>query len=60
MKDKGARNREIRKEIKKMKRYRCPNCEIIYVGWGVDKVCRKCGGKLELVIEEQLKGANKK
>jgi len=36
-----------------MKRYRCCNCEIIYVGWGVDKVCRKCGGKLKLIAEKE-------
>ena len=46
-----------------MKKYRCPNCKIIYVGWGVGKVCRRCGSKLELVIEEEKsnksEGANK-
>jgi len=52
MRDKGAKNREIRKEIKKMKRYICVDCKIIYTGWGVGKVCRKCGGKLELIKEK--------
>ena len=43
-----------------MKRYRCVDCKVVYTGWGVGKVCSRCGGKLELVIEEESKGANKK
>jgi len=43
-----------------MKKYICVNCGQVFTGWGVGKICQKCGGKLELVIEEQLKGANKK
>ena len=43
-----------------MKRYICVDCGQVFTGWGVGEICQKCGGKLELVIEEQLKGANKK
>ncbi len=44
-----------------MKRYICVDCGQVFTGWGVKgETCQKCGGKLELVIEEQLKEANKK
>ncbi|MBA7563642.1 hypothetical protein ES708_05301 [subsurface metagenome] len=43
-----------------MKRYICVDCGQVFTGWAVEEICSKCGGKLELVIEEQLKGANKK
>ena len=38
-----------------MKKYRCCNCGAVFTGWGVGKIslCQKCGGKLELVIEEE-------
>ena len=32
-----------------MKRYRCCGCGTIFTGWGVGKICPKCGGKLELI-----------
>ena len=44
-----------------MKRYRCCDCGSVFTGWGVlTEYCQKCGGKLELVIEEKLKGKDKK
>ncbi len=43
-----------------MKRYICVNCGSVFTGWGVGSTCQKCGGKLELVIEEQSRGADKK
>jgi len=46
-----------------MKRYLCCDCGTVFTGWGVGETCQKCGGKLELVIEEEKpnesEGANK-
>jgi len=55
---------ENRKGVKKkMKKYRCCDCGKVFTGWGVGEICQKCGGKLELVIEEEKpnesEGANK-
>ena len=30
-------------------KYKCKNCGAVWHGWGVGKVCKKCGGKLEPV-----------
>ena len=30
-----------------MPKYKFKNCVAVWYGWGVGKVCRKCGGKLE-------------
>lgn len=32
-------------------KYKCKNCGAVWYGWGVGKVCQKCGGKLEPVPE---------
>ena len=38
-----------------MPKYKCQSCGETFHGWGVGKIslCQKCGGKLELVIEEE-------
>jgi len=41
-----------------MQEYRCQDCGEIFVGWGVSKICPKCGGKLE--PSEEKKETNKK
>ncbi|MBA7515589.1 hypothetical protein ES705_07631 [subsurface metagenome] len=35
-----------------MPKYCCQNCGAIFFGWGVGKICKKCGGKLGLIKEE--------
>ena len=32
-------------------KYKCKNCGAVWHGWGVGKVCKKCGGKLEPVLK---------
>jgi rRNA maturation endonuclease Nob1 len=34
-----------------MPKYKCKDCGAVFYGWATSKVCPKCGGKLELVPE---------
>lgn len=34
-----------------MPKYKCKDCGAIWHGWGKQDICPKCGGKLELVPE---------
>ena len=49
-----ARIKELKKRIegnRGMPEYRCKDCGAIWHGWGYEKGCPKCGGKLEIVPE---------
>jgi len=32
-----------------MPEYRCQNCGAVRYGWGIEGICRVCGGRLESV-----------
>jgi len=34
-----------------MPKYKCKDCGAVFYGWRSKGICRKCGGKLELVPE---------
>ena len=34
-----------------MPEYICLNCGAVWYGWGIGKVCRKCGGRLKAINE---------
>lgn len=39
-----------------MPKYCCQDCGAIFYSWGQNRICRKCGGKLEPVMEKEEEG----
>jgi len=37
-----------------MPKYRCEKCGAKFAGWGVGKICQKCGGKLKRISESEF------